>query len=190
MANTDESNLKSIAYPKLAKMLVEARLKSAPVELQNAIIDAIKIQLAAYSVHDLRRVYSNVAQKADKSSEAMVLKEFIESSGRDYGNSEKIRLEDPIGRKMQRIIFSAVGKKAAIEAQEKGLPPLAGVDSLLQTELGNDYRRDNDGTVQAGYLVTNLMRQLKFEDAGEAPMPANCVARTGKLFRRTKTRAT
>jgi hypothetical protein len=120
--------------------------------------------------------------KIKKQRRGEKLVELIETSGLDYLDRKSVALDDPIGKKMQLIIFSEEGKRAACEATEQGLPALAGLDPLLARALGRDYGPHNEATVQAGYLVTNMMRQLGYRDAGQGQLPSGCVARSGRIF--------
>ncbi|PVE25652.1 hypothetical protein DC522_04875 [Microvirga sp. KLBC 81] len=87
---------------------------------------------------------------------------------------------------MEQVIFSPEGKRAALAAVKQGLPPLAFIDSLLKEALGSDYGKHNEDTAQAGYLVTNLMRQMGYKPVGSAPLPPGCIAKTGRLFTHDK----
>lgn len=82
---------------------------------------------------------------------------------------------------MWKIISSPEVKAKALQAHNAGQPPLAAVDPFLRKTLGDDYSKNNEATKQAGYLVTRL---LGYEPTRRsAPLPQNCVARTGTLFR-------
>ena len=87
---------------------------------------------------------------------------------------------------MRKIIFTPEGERAALQAHDSGLPPLAGLDPLLSTALGPDYSKDNEATIQAGFLVADLMKQLGFEkiEGTSKKLPDNCIARTGQMFTR------
>jgi hypothetical protein len=141
-------------------------------------------KLKAKTQHERHRLWLNAKNKAAKSDEAKVLVELIESSGLDYGADKvkSVSLDDAIGKKMHRLIFSAEGRAAALQATENGLPALAGVGPLLKHALATDYGRHNEATIQAGYLVTNLMQQLGFVEIGKGALPPNCIARTGAVF--------
>ena len=114
--------------------------------------------------------------------EATAVADLIESSGLDLGHADTVKLDDRIGLLMHQIIFSPEGKAAAAAAATAGLPALAGVDRLLKDKLGRDYGSHNEATVQAGYLVANLMRQLGYESRGVAVMPEGCIAKSGTTF--------
>ena len=132
------------------------------------------------SVGDRNVLWENAKRKGG--TEALRIIELIESSGLDYGRSESVKLDSPIGKAIERLIFSAEGRTAALRAVQEGLPPLAALDPLLQEALGADYGPHNEATIQAGYLIANLMRQLGFEASGPGRLPTNCVARTGLNF--------
>jgi hypothetical protein len=118
--------------------------------------------------------------------EARRVQELIENLDLPYLIEEGVRLDDPICRKMSKIIFSPEGREAAITATNEGFPALKGIDPLLSAALGPDYRKENDATLQAGYLVTNMMRIEGFEKSGQRPLPNGSVAKTGAVFTRKK----
>lgn len=113
---------------------------------------------------------------------ALAVAELVEKSGLDYRANASVRLDDAIGKQMERIIFSVEGREAAVQATRDGLPALSGVDPLLRAALGADYGKHNEATVQAGYLVAKLMQQLGYNDGPAKPLPSGCVASTGKMF--------
>lgn len=142
-------------------------------------------KLRGLSPTDLRNLLDNARKRSGRPG-ADALVELIESSGLHYRDGYSVRLDDVIGKRISKIVFSEEGRLASIGAHEAGLPPLAGVDPILLRELGDDYGPQNEATSQAGYLVANLMRQLGYDDAGQVALPPNCVAKTGKLFKKTK----
>ena len=85
--------------------------------------------------------------------------------------------------KMAAVIQSTEGTKAAAHATSKRLPALAGVDPLLQAELGVDYTRDNQVTMNTAWLVAQEIHAMGFVDAGSARQPEDCVAATALVFR-------
>jgi hypothetical protein len=92
----------------------------------------------------------------------------------------------PLYREMQTHIWSAEGKVAAVEAVAQGLPAMAGIDPLLQKKMGDRYGREYQGTMNAGYIVGELMRSLGYEKVGEAELPSGCVAKTAATWRPNK----
>ena len=117
------------------------------------------------SHHERHALWSNAKRLgADK------LVAQIESSGLPFTDPRGVTLDGPIGRAMARIIFSPVGKSAAIEATSKGRPALAGVDPLLKAGMGDDYAKSYEATIQAGYLVRKLMDTLGYEKSGQRPL--------------------
>lgn len=127
-------------------------------------------------------LWSNAKKRESDNEQAKAIVRLIETSGLEYRAGGSVRLDDAIGKAMHRVIFSKEGKQAAFEATTKGLPALAGVDPLLATALGDDYGKHNEATIQAGYLVTNMMEQSGYKQAGSGPLPPVCVAKTGLIF--------
>lgn len=137
-------------------------------------------KLRALPSEKLRTVYEHA--KAGSHTLAGATLALIEKIGIPPEKST-ITFDSPLGKKLQSVIFSPAAKKAAIAAAVSGQPPMAVIDPMLQAEMGSDYRSDNDATVQAGYLVANMMRQNFWETNGKsAPLPGECVAKTAALF--------
>lgn len=95
-----------------------------------------------------------------------------------------VTLDSPAGKLMQRVIFSPEGRRAAMDAAKQGKAPMEPIDVLLQAAMGADYSADNGATVQAGYLVANLMRQEMWEVSPNrrAHLPDHCIAKTAALY--------
>ncbi len=140
-------------------------------------------KLPTLSAKEIGNLAENAGKKADTDPKARELLDLILASGRLAAPTENVRLDDAVGKAMEAIIFSRVGKSAALAAVRAGIPALAGVDPLLQAELGNVYGPGNEATSQAGYLVNNMMGQEGYIEDGSARMPSGCVAKTGKIFR-------
>ena len=96
--------------------------------------------------------------------------------------SDNVRLDDPIGLAMRGIIFSEPGRKAMVSAVVTGRPALEAVDPMLAHALGENYGKENEATIQAGYLVTMCMRELGYETGKQVALAEGCVARSGVLF--------
>ncbi|HUN39074.1 MAG TPA: hypothetical protein VMU81_02160 [Acetobacteraceae bacterium] len=94
-----------------------------------------------------------------------------------------LKVSDPLFGAMAAVVHSVDGVKAAVLATSKGLPALAGVDPLLQAELGTQYTRADDVTMNAGWLVAQQMREMGFVDAGSGKMPRDCVAAEALRFK-------
>jgi hypothetical protein len=94
--------------------------------------------------------------------------------------------DDPFYREMEEIVWSAEGKAAAVQAVEKGLPAMAGIDPLLRKGMGNRYGRESQGTMNAGSIVAELMRYLGYQKGKEADVPPGCVAKTAATWRKNK----
>jgi hypothetical protein len=139
-------------------------------------------KLRALSPVGRHNLWVNALKQADTNPKAAEIVHLIETSGLDYRREKSLTLDDPISKRMEMVIFSPEGKTAALEATAQGLPALAGIDPLLVDALGKDYGKHNEATAQAGFVLTNMMRQLGYENGGSAPLPKNCVARSGQLF--------
>jgi len=138
-------------------------------------------KLRGMTVHDRHRLWIN-ARKVD-SDEARELVRLIETLGLPYSDPGSLKFDDPIFMKMEEIIFSAEGKAAGIEATKNGFPALAGIDPLLSASLGVDYGSHNDGTINAGYLVAQMMRMQGYKLSGrKGRLPPTCTAKTAEIY--------
>ena len=145
-------------------------------------------KLRKMSSEERHTLWQNAKSRVEKHPDAEALVDMIENCGLDYKPNKKasITLDSKIGRTMARIIRSKAGIEAMLVAVSKGLPALAGVDPMLREALGSDYSKDNEATIQAGYLVTGAMEGLGYKKGPQRPLPANCIARSGVIFRRVK----
>jgi hypothetical protein len=139
-----------------------------------------KEKLRALKPEELRNVAVNVARRTDEA--ALQVMQMIEEVGLPPEVSS-FRLDSPLGKKMQSVIFSAEGKAAAIKAAQQGRAPMEAIDRMLQSALGSAYSSEDEGTIQAGYLVANLMKQNHWAVSGKrGKLPADCVAKTAALY--------
>jgi hypothetical protein len=140
-------------------------------------------QLRAMTPEERMTVRSNAVRLGGEIGDATVgLIDSLNLPLSSGGMSE----DHPLYREMQKVVWSAEGKAAAIEAVDKGQPAMAGIDPLLQKVMGDRYGREYQGTVNAGYIVGELMRFLGYDKKGEADLPSGCVAKTAATWRRNK----
>ena len=134
--------------------------------------------LSQAELHNLHRNAQSL-----NSQEAQALIRQIESLDVPYTDPTGFKLDSPAGRRLQEVVFSVEGKAAGVEAADKGLPALAGIEPLLRRALGHGYERAYEATVQAGYVVANMMEQNGFKKTGgKGAMPSDSIAKTAELF--------
>lgn len=138
--------------------------------------------LEEMSVHDRHQLFKNAA-RLSHTPEGAALKALIEEAGLPFSDSAALRDDDPIFLKMESVVNSPEGRAAAVTATKAGLPALAGVDPLIQEALGVDYGPHNHGTVNAGWLVGQVMQTLGYRKAGRGNMPDGSVAKTAATWR-------
>jgi hypothetical protein len=131
--------------------------------------------LKGMSADDRAMLYQNAVKHRDRGGQAII--DLIDKSGLPL-SSGGMRMSDPAYLKMEEIVWSEHGRKAAIEASESGLPALAGVEPLIVAELGERYHPHDGGTLNAGYIVAELMRHLGYVQHREGKMPEGSVAKT------------
>jgi hypothetical protein len=146
------------------------------------VVQWTKEKLAGLSPSARVEVYKN-AKRLDTPEARAVLK-LIEEAGLPFSDTMCPTEDDPLAIAIYDTVFSPAGRSAAIAALEKGLPPLAGIDPLLLTKLGNDYGAHNMTTATAGSMIAELMRSLGYKETGRnLPLPPGSVAKTGQGWR-------
>lgn len=141
-----------------------------------------------YTIQDLQKMtpenrlnlYQNALRRREKGGQAII--ELIDSSGLPL-SSGSMRTSDPTYLKMEEIVWSTKGRIAAIEATNKGLPALAGVEPFISADLGDRYNPHDGGTMNAGYIQGELMRHLGYVDAGQGKMPEGSIAKTAMKWK-------
>jgi hypothetical protein len=65
---------------------------------------------------------------------------------------------------------------------------MEGVDPILALRLGVDYGPHNQGTMEAGYWVAEMMHSKGYKNSGKkGALSPSCVAKTAEIFiRNTK----
>jgi hypothetical protein len=122
--------------------------------------------------------------RALHSAEGNHLARAIEMLGLPYAEPEPLTDADPLLERMKAVFASPAARSAAIEATLDGLPALAGIDTLLHEELGEQYRRNPAAAPTAQTMTAELMSGLGYVEAGRKDLPQRCVARTGAFWKR------
>lgn len=141
-----------------------------------------------YTLDDLKAMppeqravlYQNAVKLRESGGQPII--DLIEKSGLPLSEGG-MRGTDPAYIKMEEITWSPEGRKAAIEATESGLPALAGIEPQFVAALGDKYHPHDGGTVQAGYIVSQLMRHLGYAENGQGNMPMGSVAKTAMKWK-------
>jgi len=122
--------------------------------------------------------------RALHSAEGNHLARAIERLGLPYAEPEALGDEDPLMIRMREVMASPAARSAAIEATLDGLPAMAGVDTLLHDQIGEEYRLNPAAVPTAQVLVAALMASLGYVESGAKDLPARHVARTGVFWKR------
>ena len=144
--------------------------------------------MKTYDLDDLKKMspegravlYQNAVERRDIGGQAII--DLIDKSGLPL-SSGGMRITDPAYLTMQDVTWSTEGRAAAVEATDKGLPALAGVEPLIVAALGERYHPHDGGTVNAGYIVAELMRHLGYVLDREGKMPEGSVAKTAMRWK-------
>jgi len=129
------------------------------------------------------QMYQNARERYDKGGREMM--DAINASGLPLreGPAGGTSKSDPVYIRMEEIIWSAEGRKAAIEATDVlKQPAMALIDPLLKSQMGDAYNSDHQVTVSAGSIVGELMRHLGYEKTKQMPLPDGCVAKTAVMW--------
>lgn len=128
---------------------------------------------------DARAVlYQNAMKRLGNGGQAIV--DMIDQNGLSLSSGDMLS-SDPDYVRMDEIVWAH--KSEALKAVEAGLPALAGVEPFIREDLGDRYRPQNGGTINAGYLTAGLMRHLGFVDDGPGQMPEGSVAKTAMKWK-------
>jgi hypothetical protein len=122
--------------------------------------------------------------RALHSAEGNHLARAIERLGLPYAEPEPLGDEDPLTRRMKAVFESPAARAAAIEATLDGLPAMAGLDTLLHDQLGEEYRLNPAAAPSAQAMTAHLMSGLGYVEAGRKDLPKRCVARSGVFWKR------
>jgi hypothetical protein len=96
----------------------------------------------------------------------------------------------PSDRRPGRIGFATQQRRHANNRSclcKNGFPALAGVEHFIVAELGERYHPHDQGTMNAGYIVGELMRHLGYIQDGEGKIPEGSVAKTAMKWKRRST---
>ncbi len=118
------------------------------------------------------------------SAEGNHLARAIEMLGLPYAEPQPLDEADPMLERIRAVFATPAARSAAIEATLDGLPAMAGIDTLLHDQLGEDYRRNPAAVPTAQALVAELMSGLGYVEAGRKDLPKRCVARSGVYWKR------
>ena len=122
--------------------------------------------------------------RALHSAEGNHLARAIELLGLPYAEPEPLAEDDPLMARIREVFASPAARSAAIEAPLDGRPAMAGLDSRLHDELGEEYRLNPSAVPTAQALTAELMTGLGYVEAGSKELPKRCVARTGAYWKR------
>ena len=93
-----------------------------------------------------------------------------------------LRKTDATYIEIGHIVRSEAGRKSAIEAAQKILPALCGVDPILRQKLGDRYRVIDGGTACAGAFVAELMLELGYVAGTRKRCRDDCLVRSAILW--------
>ena len=142
-----------------------------------------KERLSTLSPSERAQLYANAKRLGGGAGNALA--KLIEEIGLPFSEERAVGMDDPLVLAMDAVIRSDEGRKACIDAVDRGLPAIAGVDPMLAAQFGTDYGKHNMTTHAAGRLVAAVLREMGYVMEGRmADTPKGCVARSGELWRK------
>jgi hypothetical protein len=150
-----------------------------------------ELDMKKYTLDDLKKMtaeqrailFQNAVKHRESGGQEII--DLIDSSSLPLSEGG-MRMSDPAYLKMQDITWSSEGRKAGVKATEEGLPALAGIEPLIVAALGDRYHPHDGGTVNAGYIVAELMRHIGYVEDKEGKMPNGSVAKTAMRWKLRK----
>ena len=136
-------------------------------------------KLRALPKEQLLSLYDNACKRGDDESMEVIAK--IEAIGVPPRKS-KLSADSPIAKAIYKMVNSEEATNAALKAVAEGLPALAPVDPMLQAALGDDYNPDNGSTLEAGFMLAQVMKKHGWEPKRTRKLPPGCVAKTAAIF--------
>lgn len=137
-------------------------------------------KLAAMNGVEIRNLYAN-CQRHD-TDDARIILDQIEKLDLLSRPVEALRSSDPIFLKIEEIVNRSDSRAKIIAAVEQGVPGLAGVEPDIVAELGDSYSGHDWGTVNAGWIVGQLMYSMGYKKGKSAKMPPGSVAKSAATW--------
>jgi hypothetical protein len=137
-----------------------------------------KEELMSWTPAQRLALYKNAKTRAEGKYIADMIDEYgmvLSTGGNSYGA--------PIHMRIAEIAWSTEGRQAALASMQAGWPAVAGVDRILQRELGEEYGYQDRLTMAAGMMVGEVMRHLGYRPTTSGPMPPGCVGKTGMRWK-------
>ncbi len=137
-------------------------------------------RLRELSKEKLRTLYENaLARPSDEAAEIVALIHEIGVPPKASSGT----IDSPILRKMKEVIFSKEAQELGLKAATMGLAPMGVIDPLVKEALGADYKAEDRGTLEAGFMVAAMMRENHWEPKGKPQkLPEDCVAKTAAVY--------
>ena len=131
------------------------------------------------SPKEIQALYRNA--KSKESVEAQNIVSLIIENDLFTEESGGLPFDHPVMLEIEEICALPEAVSEALEAANKGIPPLAGMEYRLVAALGDDYG-GHYTTHHAGRCIGAAMLDLGWKQAGMKPMPKDSVARTATVY--------
>ena len=127
----------------------------------------------------LQSLYRNAREREEP--EAKKLVELIDENDLYRETDGGLPFDHPIMLEIEDICRNPEAVREAIQAAEKGLPALAGMEYRIVEALGPSYGTHYT-THHAGRCIADEMLSKGWQKAGQKPMPEGTIARSATVF--------
>jgi len=136
-------------------------------------------RLAALTTEKRLALYRNAKKSNDPKAQRII--ELIIENDPPLDEEGGLPFDHPVMLEIAAICAEPAAVAEAVQAAEKGLPPLAGMEHRLVAALGPKYGMHYT-THHAGRCIADEMLALGWIKLTQKPMPDGCVANTATTF--------
>lgn len=136
-------------------------------------------RLDEYTHKQLNTLYENALRLGTQEAEDILA--LLMQSGKLDRLGGGFPRTSPVIQKIIEVCRSKNGISAMVEAANRGEAPMAGIDPILQIEVGSEYGQ-RDSTAWAGVFVKEEMEAEGWRHEGRKSLPNTCKAKTAAFF--------
>jgi len=138
-----------------------------------------KEKIEALSPEKREALFDNARAKGTPEAQRII--DIIVENDLPLGAGGGLPRDHPTIQEIEEIIMSDEGRAAGKQASDRGLPAMAGVDTMLSTALGSRYGKQ-DTTSWAGTFMAEVMAEAGYVQTKRKAMPEDCIAKTAAFF--------
>ncbi|MEO9462149.1 MAG: hypothetical protein ABJ242_05380 [Marinomonas sp.] len=141
-------------------------------------------RLKEMSSEKIRNLYRNAITRKD--SESLLVARLIVENGLLVDEKGGLPFDHPIMLEIEEICAMPEAVAEALEAAQRELPPLAGMEHRLVAALGSQYGGQYT-THHAGRCIGSAMLDRGWKQDGMKPMPKGSIAKTATIYTKKET---